>query len=136
MKSVLSGGKWQNARHKNTACKDSNSLQAVNTALPITQNNLEGHSQLHLESLFAVYSMRDILGHDQGLALFHVEYFAAYGESALAFQNGHHSITACCVGRDFLALVKGKNRHAHIVVLYQRLADYLSLLVFHQILQI
>ena len=80
--------------------------------------------------------MRDILGHDQSLALFHVEYFAAYGESALAFQNGYHSITACYMGGDFLALVKGKNRHTHIVVLYESLADYLPLLVFHQLLQI
>lgn len=70
--------------------------------------NSERYCQLHLESLLTVYCVRDILGHDQSLALFHVEYFAAYGESTLAFQNGYHSITACCMGGDFLALVKGK----------------------------
>ena len=80
--------------------------------------------------------MRNILGHDQCLALFHIEYLVAYDKSALAFQNGHHGISACCMGRYLLALVKGKDCHAHIIVLYQSLADYLALLVFYQILQI
>ncbi len=87
-----------------------------------TTYNLERHGQLHLESLFAVYCVRNILGHDQGLALFHIEYFTTNSESALAFQNSHHSITARRMGRDFLTLVKGKDCHAHIVILYQCLS--------------
>ena len=50
-------------------------------------------------------------------------------------QAGHKGVAARGMGADLLALVKGKQRDAHRIILGQRLADHLAFLVRDFILQ-
>lgn len=93
----------------------------------------ERNGELHFEALQAEYGVGDPLGHDEGLTLFEDVLDAAYGKFALAVQNGHHGVAAGGMGRDLLALIKGKDGHADFFVLHQRLAYNLSGAVIHQI---
>lgn len=97
---------------------------------------LERNDQLHLELFLAIDSMGNVLGHDQGFAGVEQEHFAAYGELSGTLQHRYHSVAAGSVCGDLLALIKGENGHAHLVVLYQCFADNLTGLVLHQIFQL
>ena len=79
--------------------------------------------------------MGDILGHDEGITLMQKEYFIAHGKPSGAIQNGYHGIAAGGMGGNLFAPVKGEQRHADGIVLHQRFADNLTVLIFHQIFQ-
>ena len=97
---------------------------------------LERNDQLHFELFFSVDSMGNVLGHNQCFTGVEQEYFSADGKLSGTLQHSHHCVTAGSVRGDFFALVKGKNGHADLVILYQRFADNLTGLIFHQIFQL
>ena len=59
------------------------------------------------------------------------EDLTAHREAAGALQHGDHGIAAGGVSADFLPLFKGEKGHAHQLVLHQRAADNLTVLIVH-----
>ena len=75
--------------------------------------------------------MGNVLGHNQRIASVQDKNLTAYSEAPRTIQYRDHCVAASGMGRDFLPLVKGENRHTDMIVLHQRLTDYLALLVLN-----
>ena len=103
--------------------------------MALTVLSLEHDDQKHFEALLAEDGVRMAGGHHDGFALVQNMRLSIDGNTAGAVQAGDKRVAAGGMRADFLILIEGKQRHADGVILRQRLADNLSILIRNLLLE-